>query len=66
MYFNCSEYSGDVDKLELGDMVEYCLSKGKGNKISAERVTKVHQGKNGYGLYMSYCLPTVTEFYIQS
>ncbi|KAG9485527.1 hypothetical protein GDO78_008549 [Eleutherodactylus coqui] len=43
IFFHYSEYSGDVDKLELGDMVEYCLSKGKGNKISAERVTKVHQ-----------------------
>ncbi|XP_068125786.1 cold shock domain-containing protein E1 isoform X3 [Hyperolius riggenbachi] len=43
IFFHYSEYSGDVDKLKLGDMVEYCLSKGKGNKISAERVTKVHQ-----------------------
>ncbi|XP_073443191.1 cold shock domain-containing protein E1 isoform X3 [Dendrobates tinctorius] len=43
IFFHYSEYSGDVDKLELGDRVEYCLSKGKGNKISAERVTKVHQ-----------------------
>ncbi|CAH2220685.1 cold shock domain-containing E1-like isoform X1 [Pelobates cultripes] len=43
IFFHYSEYSGDVDKLDLGDMVEYCLSKGKGNKVSAERVTKVHQ-----------------------
>ncbi|XP_072282291.1 cold shock domain-containing protein E1 isoform X3 [Pyxicephalus adspersus] len=43
IFFHYSEYSGDVDKLDLGDMVEYCLSKGKGNKVSAERVTRVHQ-----------------------
>ncbi|XP_040279872.1 cold shock domain-containing protein E1 isoform X7 [Bufo bufo] len=43
IFFHYSEYSGDVDNLDLGDMVEYCLSKGKGNKICAERVTKVHQ-----------------------
>ncbi|XP_053561274.1 cold shock domain-containing protein E1 [Bombina bombina] len=43
IFFHYSEYSGDVDKLELGDMVEYCLSKGKGNKVSADRVSKVHQ-----------------------
>ncbi|XP_075052403.1 cold shock domain-containing protein E1 isoform X2 [Mixophyes fleayi] len=43
IFFHYSEYSGDVDKLELGDMVDYSLSKGKGNKVSAERVTKVHQ-----------------------
>ncbi|KAG8450858.1 hypothetical protein GDO86_003212 [Hymenochirus boettgeri] len=43
IFFHYSEYSGDVDKLDLGDMVEYSLSKGKGNKISAERVTKAHQ-----------------------
>ncbi|XP_056414349.1 cold shock domain-containing protein E1 isoform X3 [Hyla sarda] len=43
IFFHYSEYSGDVDKLDLGDMVEYCLSKGKGNKVSAERVTKAHQ-----------------------
>ncbi|KAG8589590.1 hypothetical protein GDO81_006451 [Engystomops pustulosus] len=42
IFFHYSEYSGDVDKLDLGDMVEYCLSKGKGNKVSAERVSKVH------------------------
>ncbi|XP_053313537.1 cold shock domain-containing protein E1 isoform X3 [Spea bombifrons] len=43
IFFHYSEYSGDVDKLDLGDMVEYCLSKGKGNKVSAERISKVHQ-----------------------
>uniref|UniRef100_A0A8C5LR21 Cold shock domain-containing protein E1 n=1 Tax=Leptobrachium leishanense TaxID=445787 RepID=A0A8C5LR21_9ANUR len=42
IFFHYSEYSGDVDKLDLGDTVEYCLSKGKGNKVSAERVTKSH------------------------
>lgn len=39
-----SEFSGDVDSLELGDMVEYSLSKGKGNKVSAEKVNKTHSG----------------------
>ncbi|XP_018426924.1 PREDICTED: cold shock domain-containing protein E1 [Nanorana parkeri] len=43
IFFHYSEYAGDVDKLDLADMVEYCLSKGKGNKVCAERVTKVHQ-----------------------
>ncbi|KAM3935372.1 cold shock domain-containing protein E1 isoform 4-T4 [Leptodactylus fuscus] len=43
IFFHYSEYTGDVDKLELGDMVDYCLCKGKGNKVSAERVTRVHQ-----------------------
>lgn len=38
---------GDVDNLELGDTVEYTLSKGKGNKVSAEKVTKVAAGKGG-------------------
>lgn len=36
---------GDVDNLDLGDSVEYMLSKGKGNKISAEKVNKVAAGK---------------------
>lgn len=35
---------GDLDNLELGDTVEYTLSKGKGNKVSAEKVTKVAAG----------------------
>jgi hypothetical protein len=42
--FPFSEFSGDVDSLELGDMVEYSLSKGKGNKVSAEKVNKTHSG----------------------
>lgn len=42
--FPPSEFSGDVDSLELGDMVEYSLSKGKGNKVSAEKVNKTHSG----------------------
>lgn len=42
--FPFSEFSGDVDSLELGDMVEYSLSKGKGNKVSAEKVNKAHSG----------------------
>ncbi|KAJ6657941.1 hypothetical protein lerEdw1_001731 [Lerista edwardsae] len=36
------EFCGDIDSLELGDMVEYSLSKGKGNKVSAEKVNKTH------------------------
>lgn len=40
----CSEVCGDVDIMDLGDTVEYTLSKGKGNKISAEKVTKVAAG----------------------
>uniref|UniRef100_A0A8C0G837 Cold shock domain containing E1 n=1 Tax=Chelonoidis abingdonii TaxID=106734 RepID=A0A8C0G837_CHEAB len=42
IFFHYSEFSGDVDSLELGDMVEYSLSKGKGNKVSAEKVNKIH------------------------
>uniref|UniRef100_A0A8C6QZ73 CSD domain-containing protein n=1 Tax=Nannospalax galili TaxID=1026970 RepID=A0A8C6QZ73_NANGA len=41
-FFHYGEFSGDVDSLELGDMVEYSLSKGKGNKVSAEKVNKTH------------------------
>lgn len=43
---------GDVDNMDLGDTVEYTLSKGKGNKISAEKVTKVAAGmlETFYGL----------------
>uniref|UniRef100_A0A8B9REK9 Cold shock domain-containing protein E1 n=1 Tax=Astyanax mexicanus TaxID=7994 RepID=A0A8B9REK9_ASTMX len=39
--FLCSEMCGNVDNLELGDAVEYTQAKGKGNKISAEKVTKI-------------------------
>lgn len=39
-----SEVCGDVDNFDLGDTVEYTLSKGKGNKISAEKVTKIAAG----------------------
>lgn len=42
--FVFSEMCGDLDNLELGDTVEYTLSKGKGNKVSAEKVTKVAPG----------------------
>ncbi|ERE81561.1 cold shock domain-containing protein E1-like protein [Cricetulus griseus] len=42
IFFHYSEFSGDGDSLELGDMVEYSLSKGKGNKVSAEKVNKTH------------------------
>uniref|UniRef100_A0A672JC57 Cold shock domain containing E1 n=1 Tax=Salarias fasciatus TaxID=181472 RepID=A0A672JC57_SALFA len=41
IFFHYSEMCGDLDSLELGDTVEYTLSKGKGNKVSAEKVTKV-------------------------
>lgn len=34
MFFHYSEFSGAVDCLELGDVAEYSLSKGK--KVSAE------------------------------
>lgn len=35
---------GSMDSLDLGDTVEYTLSKGKGNKVSAEKVTRVPHG----------------------
>ncbi|XP_029011480.3 cold shock domain-containing protein E1 isoform X5 [Betta splendens] len=41
IFFHYSEACGDLDNFELGDTVEYTLSKGKGNKVSAEKVTKV-------------------------
>nr|XP_020468141.1 cold shock domain-containing protein E1 isoform X2 [Monopterus albus] len=41
IFFHYSEMCGDLESLELGDTVEYTLSKGKGNKVSAEKVTKV-------------------------
>ncbi|XP_028848737.1 cold shock domain-containing protein E1 isoform X9 [Denticeps clupeoides] len=41
IFFHYSEVCGDVDNMELGDTVEYTMSKGKGNKVSAEKVTKV-------------------------
>uniref|UniRef100_A0A667ZZ21 Cold shock domain containing E1, RNA-binding n=1 Tax=Myripristis murdjan TaxID=586833 RepID=A0A667ZZ21_9TELE len=40
IFFHYSELCGDLENLELGDTVEYTLSKGKGNKVSAEKVTK--------------------------
>lgn len=46
----CSELCGDLDDLELGDSVEYTLSKGKGNKVSAEKVTKVTAGEETLSL----------------
>uniref|UniRef100_A0A3Q2XRU7 Cold shock domain-containing protein E1 n=1 Tax=Hippocampus comes TaxID=109280 RepID=A0A3Q2XRU7_HIPCM len=48
IFFHYSEMCGDLDDLELGDTVEYTLSKGKGNKVSAEKVTKV-AAVNGIG-----------------
>uniref|UniRef100_A0A673YJG6 Cold shock domain-containing protein E1 n=1 Tax=Salmo trutta TaxID=8032 RepID=A0A673YJG6_SALTR len=44
IFFHYSELCGDMENLELGDTVEYTLSKGKGNKVSAEKVTKVAAG----------------------
>lgn len=46
--FLLSEMCGDLENLELGDTVEYTLSKGKGNKVSAEKVTKVAAGMRGF------------------
>ncbi|XP_069046390.1 cold shock domain-containing protein E1 isoform X4 [Lepisosteus oculatus] len=48
IFFHYSEMCGDLENLELGDTVEYTLSKGKGNKVSAEKVTKV-TAVNGVG-----------------
>uniref|UniRef100_A0A8C7IIU5 Cold shock domain containing E1 n=1 Tax=Oncorhynchus kisutch TaxID=8019 RepID=A0A8C7IIU5_ONCKI len=48
IFFHYSELCGDLENLELGDTVEYTLSKGKGNKVSAEKVTKV-VAVNGVG-----------------
>jgi len=48
IFFHYSEMCGDLENLELGDTVEYTLSKGKGNKVSAEKVTKV-AAVNGVG-----------------
>uniref|UniRef100_A0A667ZYX6 Cold shock domain containing E1, RNA-binding n=1 Tax=Myripristis murdjan TaxID=586833 RepID=A0A667ZYX6_9TELE len=33
IFFHYSELCGDLENLELGDTVEYTLSKGKGNKV---------------------------------
>uniref|UniRef100_A0A4W5MQ37 Cold shock domain-containing protein E1 n=1 Tax=Hucho hucho TaxID=62062 RepID=A0A4W5MQ37_9TELE len=46
IFFHYSELCGDMENLELGDTVEYTLSKGKGNKVSAEKVTKVTAGSH--------------------
>lgn len=40
IFFHYSEFSADVKGLELEDLVKYSLSKGKGNKVSAEKSTK--------------------------
>ncbi|KAI1892661.1 hypothetical protein AGOR_G00135860 [Albula goreensis] len=48
IFFHYSELCGDLENLQLGDTVEYTLSKGKGNKVSAEKVTKV-AAVNGVG-----------------
>uniref|UniRef100_A0A669EBT1 Cold shock domain-containing protein E1 n=1 Tax=Oreochromis niloticus TaxID=8128 RepID=A0A669EBT1_ORENI len=47
VFFHYSEMCGDLDNLDLGDTVEYNLSKGKGNKVSAEKVTKVSADVGG-------------------
>uniref|UniRef100_A0A8C7ITW7 Cold shock domain-containing protein E1 n=1 Tax=Oncorhynchus kisutch TaxID=8019 RepID=A0A8C7ITW7_ONCKI len=44
IFFHYSELCGDMENLELGDTVEYTLSKGKGNKVSAEKVMKMAAG----------------------
>ncbi|RXM91264.1 Cold shock domain-containing protein E1 [Acipenser ruthenus] len=59
---NFGELCGDLDDLELGDSVEYTLSKGKGNKVSAEKVTKV-TAVNGAGddVSVTVCLGKVVR-----
>lgn len=63
----CSEVCGDVDNMDLGDTVEYTLSKGKGNKISAEKVTKVAAGmllRLFIGLALiHFCFMQITQLY---
>lgn len=54
MCFLLSEMCGDLDNLDLGDTVEYSLSKGKGNKVSAEKVTKVAAGTRSFHLFMTF------------
>lgn len=68
---------GDLENLELGDTVEYTLSKGKGNKVSAEKVTKVAAGMralipasfnfhNSYLYYLMceiHCCPHFSEWH---
>jgi len=49
IFFHYSEVCGELESMELGDTVEYILSKGKGNKVSAEKVTKV-AAVNGVGV----------------
>ncbi|KAK1152295.1 cold shock domain-containing protein E1 isoform X13 [Acipenser oxyrinchus oxyrinchus] len=62
IFFHYSELCGDLDDLELGDSVEYTLSKGKGNKVSAEKVTKV-TAVNGAGddVGVTVCLGKVVR-----
>ncbi|XP_047656344.1 cold shock domain-containing protein E1 isoform X2 [Tachysurus fulvidraco] len=48
IFFHFSEMCSSMDNLDLGDTVEYTLSKGKGNKVSAEKVTRVPH-VNGLG-----------------
>ncbi|XP_041084824.1 cold shock domain-containing protein E1-like isoform X5 [Polyodon spathula] len=62
IFFHYSELCGDLDDLELGDSVEYTLSKGKGNKVSAEKVTKV-AAVNGAGddVGVTVCLGKVVR-----
>lgn len=45
-----------MENLELGDTVEYTLSKGKGNKVSAEKVTKVAAGRQDDALIICLIL----------
>ncbi|XP_056628665.1 cold shock domain-containing protein E1 isoform X4 [Triplophysa dalaica] len=68
IFFHYSEVCGDLDDMDLGDSVEYMLSKGKGNKISAEKVAKVADGMFlffcyfGKSLYMRYFLNILLNF----
>ncbi len=43
IFVSYSEYSGDVNELELGDEVEYTVLR-RGTKISAEDVKKIQKG----------------------
>lgn len=52
---------GDVDNLDLGDTVEYTLSKGKGNKVSAEKVTKMAADMRGLCLSLFVCFFSIFD-----
>lgn len=55
---------GDLDNLELGDTVEYTLSKGKGNKVSAEKVNKVAAGMKDFFPALCVSFMFVIDVYV--